>query len=250
MGIGTGDVTKVKRFSYYRIIEHWFHVVGFFVLATTGLVQKYHHLEISQWFIFKVGGIDITRIIHRSAGLLVIVLLFAHILVAIGGVIARKWEFSMMITKKDFKDVIENIKYYVGLKKRPAKCGRYTYKQKFEYWGILLGIILMGISGLVLWFPVFTTHYFPGQIIPAAKVLHSSEALLMVLIVAIWHMYNAMFSPEVFPLDTSIFTGMISEKRMRREHPLECEPVDERAMRIEKYGIQKSLDEVNPKLPT
>ena len=108
----------------------------------------------------------------------------------------------------------------------------------------------MGISGCALWFPAFATQYFPGQIIPAAKVLHSSEALVIVLIVAIWHMYNAIFSPEVFPLDTSIFTGYISEKRMSREHPLEFEPRTGQKRNEEKYGVHEQLDQMDPKLPT
>jgi formate dehydrogenase gamma subunit len=244
------DEGKMRRFSYYRIIEHWFHVAGFFVLVTTGLVQKYHYLEISQWLILKTGGIDITRIIHRFAGLLFFIFIMAHIIIAVGGIILRKWEFSLMITKRDFQDVVENIKYYVGMKKRPAKCGRYNYKQKFEYWGILLGIIVMGISGCALWFPAFATQYFPGQIIPAAKVLHSSEALVIVLIVAIWHMYNAIFSPEVFPLDTSIFTGYISEERMSREHPLEFEHRNVQKRSRKKFDVHEQLEQVNPKLPT
>ncbi len=63
----------------------------------------------------------------------------------------------------------------------------------------------------------------PGEIIPAAKVLHTNEALVVFLIIAIWHIYNAIFSPEVFPLDTSIFTGYISKERMLREHSEELE---------------------------
>jgi formate dehydrogenase subunit gamma len=65
------------------------------------------------------------------------------------------------------------------------------------------------------------TKVMPGEIIPAAKVLHANEALVVFLIIAVWHVYNAIFSPEVFPLDTSIFTGRLSKERMQQEHPLE-----------------------------
>ena len=43
------------------------------------------------------------------------------------------------------------------------------------------------------------------------------------LVVIIWHIYNAHFNPDVFPFDTTIFTGQISRERMEHEHPLELE---------------------------
>ena len=127
----------------------------------------------------------------------------------------------MLITPKDFEDAIRNIRYYFGQVERPAQCDRYDYMEKFEYWTILAGGFLMILTGAILWFPTVLTRILPGEVIPAAKALHSNEALLIFLINAIWHIYNAIFSPEVFPLDTSIFTGYISKERMIREHPLE-----------------------------
>ena len=62
-----------------------------------------------------------------------------------------------------------------------------------------------------------------GEFIPAAKALHTNEALLAFLVIVIWHIYNAIFSPEVFPVDTVMFTGRISKERMMHEHPIEYE---------------------------
>jgi formate dehydrogenase subunit gamma len=81
-------------------------------------------------------------------------------------------------------------------------------------------------TGLILWFPAFITRFLPGEVIPAAKVLHTNQAFLMFLIIALWHIYNSIFSPEVFPLDTSIFTGYISRERMIHEHPVELESIE------------------------
>jgi cytochrome b subunit of formate dehydrogenase len=145
----------------------------------------------------------------------------SHIVTAAVGIILRRWQPSMVINKNDFMDAIHNIRYYLGIESSPAPCDRYTYKQKFEYWGILTGGLMMIVTGLILWFPVLVTRFLPGELIPAAKALHSNEALVIVLLIAVWHIYNAIFSPEVFPLDTSIFTGYISRERMIREHPIE-----------------------------
>lgn len=214
---------RVRRFSPARIVEHWVHVLTFCVLVSTGLSQRFYSLAVSQWIILHLGGIDSVRLIHRFAGIIFSVGVITHLIIAAIGIVYLKWQPSMVITKKDFTDVVHNIKYYLGLENAPTRGGRYTYKQKFEYWGILTGVLLMMATGAVLWFPAVVTRFLPGEIIPAAKVLHTNEALVVFLIISIWHVYNAIFSPEVFPLDTSIFTGYLSKERMLQEHPEELE---------------------------
>lgn len=210
---------RVRRFSPARIVEHWVLVLFFCVLVSTGLAQRFYTLDLSQWIILHLGGIDMARLVHRFAGVAFSLVVFTHMAVAVVGIVYKKWQPSMVITKKDFTDVVHNVRYYLGMESSPTRSGRYTYKQKFEYWGILTGVLLMIFTGVVLWFPAAVTKIMPGEIIPAAKVLHANEALVVFLIIAIWHIYNAIFSPEVFPLDTSIFTGHISRERMLSEHP-------------------------------
>jgi formate dehydrogenase subunit gamma len=225
----TAKEDMIRRFVTARILEHWLAVATFAVLVVTGLSQKFFTLAVSQWLILTLGGIDTIRLIHRLTGIIFAIALSAHVIIGASGVILRKWQPSMMITTKDFNDAIDDIKYYIGLKNSPARCDRYSYKQKFEYWGILTGGLLMVATGLALWFPALTTLLLPGELIPVAKALHSNEALVIVLLIAIWHIYNAIFSPEVFPLDTSIFTGYISRDRMLREHPIELERMEDQA---------------------
>ena len=217
----------VRRFSRLRILEHWGIVLSTLVLFATGLSQRFWHLDFSQWLILQMGGIDNVRWIHRYAGVFFSFELILNVVTAVAGVVRGRWTPSMFITRKDFTDAVENMRYYFGLDDRPAKCDRYDYMEKFEYWTILMGGFLMILTGTVLWFPILVTKILPGEIIPAAKALHSNEALLIFLINALWHIINAVFSPEVFPLDTSIFTGFISRERMAREHPVELAKLEE-----------------------
>lgn len=224
---------KIRRFSRGRIVEHWLTVVTFLTLVVTGISQKFLYLDISQWCIMKLGGIDSVRLIHRYAGVAFVIVAASHIVTAALGVVLKKWQPSMVINKNDFTDAVHDIRYYIGMENSPARCDRYNYKQKFEYWGILTGGLMMIATGLILWFPTFVVRLLPGELIPVAKALHSNEALVIVLLIAVWHIYNSIFSPEVFPLDTSIFTGYLSKERMAREHPLEL-------MRMEDTGRLKS----------
>jgi formate dehydrogenase subunit gamma len=223
MNNSTAERVYVKRFSLYRIIEHWLAAAVFVTLAATGLAQMFYTFELSQWFVITLGGIDTVRIIHRISGMVFACLIAQHVIIASWGVLFKDWEPSILINRKDFYDAAENLKYYFGLANHPARCGRYNYKQKFEYWGILAGGLVMIVTGLTLWFPVFVARFLPGSIIPAAKALHTNVAMMIFFIIAVWHIYNSIFSPEVFPIDTAIFDGKISKERMMKEHPLEYE---------------------------
>jgi formate dehydrogenase subunit gamma len=218
--------THYRRFSTARIVEHWLQMITFSVLVVTGLSQKYYTLGLAQWFIAHLGGIDMVRYVHRGTGIVFSLALALHIGAAVFGLIYKRWQPSMIITKNDITNAIHNIKYYLGRENYPALSGRYNYTQKFEYWGILTGGLLMVVTGAVLWQPLFATKFVTGEIIPASKVLHTNEALVVFLIIAVWHIYNAIFSPGVFPLNTSIFSGYLSRERMAHDHILELARIE------------------------
>jgi cytochrome b subunit of formate dehydrogenase len=207
---------KIRRFNSYRIIEHLVLMALFVILAATGLSQKFHTSEISQAIIIALGGIDSTRSIHHLSAVLFTLFTFQHILVNFMGIIFKQWDTSMLITLKDAQDAIHNVRYYLGMADQPSIFGRYSYKEKFIYWLILLGGIQQIITGFILWFPVATTNYLPGQFIPAAKAVHTNDAMLIFLLIGIWHIYDSMFSPEVFPLNKSIFTGYADKNAQSR----------------------------------
>jgi formate dehydrogenase subunit gamma len=216
----------IRRFSPYRIVEHWLHALVFIILVITGVSQKYHTYALSQWVVLHLGGIDAVRLIHRFAGLILIILFAQHVTVAAVGIIRLRWQASMIIHGKDFKDAVTNLKYYFGLRNHPAVFERYDYKQKFDYWGVLVSNLIMIVTGLILWFPITTTKYLYGEFIPAANVVHTNQSLLVILIIVIWHIYNSIFSPEIFPFDTTILSGYISKERMAHEHPLELARIE------------------------
>jgi len=221
--------TVIQRFRSARIAEHGLHIFLFGALVITGISQKYHGSDLSLWLIVQMGGIDWVRMVHRFAGLLFTLAICTHLLIAVFGIVVRRWQPALLISKKDIDDAVHNVRYYIGLEPRPASGGRFTYEQKFEYWGILTGGLIMILSGLLLWKPVLVTRFLPGETIPAAKVLHSNEALVVFLIIAGWHIYNAIFSPAVFPMNMSIFTGTISRERMKEDHLLELARIERRS---------------------
>jgi cytochrome b subunit of formate dehydrogenase len=211
------------RFSLRHRVEHVAVMVLFTVLAVTGLPQKFFDNGLAAWLLDAVGGVDRARAWHRAAGLLFAALAIAHLAGVIADVLGGRSRLTMVPARKDFRDAITTLRYYLGLSEAQARFDRFDYRQKFEYWGLILGAAIVITTGVILLWPVAAARVLPGEVIPAAKVAHSNEGLLAFLVVIVWHVYNAHFNPDVFPFDTSIFTGRISHARMMHEHPLELE---------------------------
>lgn len=209
------------RFSPLQRIEHISVMTFFLVLVITGLPQEFFANPWASWIIVRLGGIDTTRFIHRMFGILFAALAAWHLGRVTLLVILIKARPSMIPTFRDFSDAVGMFKYYLGLSEEQPKFDRYDYRQKFEYWGLVIGGIIMIVTGFILYLPVFFTKLLPGVIIPIAKFVHGYEALLAFLVIIIWHMYGAHFNPGVFPFDSSIFTGKISRERMEKEHTQE-----------------------------
>ena len=211
----------VTRFSVRQRTEHLLIMGLFLLLAVTGFPQKFFESGWAQWLTVQLGGIDRARWIHRISGILFTLVAVEHLSVGVALAAMKRLNITMVPSKKDFWDAIVTLRYYLGVSEEQAQFDRYDYRQKFEYWGLVLGGMVMIATGFLLYFPIFFTHFLPGEVIPAAQVAHSNEGLLAFLVVLIWHIYNAHLNPDVFPMDPSIFSGKVSEERMIKEHPLE-----------------------------
>lgn len=209
------------RFSLRQRIEHTSVMTLFILLAVTGFPQKFSHAGWAQLVVRAMGGVESARMIHRGAGILFAILTAVHLGTAVVLVLTGKARPSMIPGRKDFADAIKTLRYYLGLSEAEARFDRFDYRQKFEYWGLVMGGLLMVGTGFVLYVPLIVTAFLPGVVIPIAKVAHSNEGLMAFLVVLTWHIYNAHLNPDVFPFDFTIFNGKISRHRMEHEHPLE-----------------------------
>jgi mono/diheme cytochrome c family protein len=105
----------------------------------------------------------------------------------------------------------------VGVGKSRPQFGRYGFEEKAEYWALVWGIIIMGVTGFMMWNPLSTIELLPGEFIPAAKAAHGAEAVLAVLAIIVWHMYGV----HLRRFNKSMWTGHLTEQEMLHEHPLE-----------------------------
>jgi cytochrome b subunit of formate dehydrogenase len=224
------------RFNLSQRIEHLLTMVIFTLLCLTGLPQKFYQSNWAQGLVDLFGGISNARLIHRICGIGLALSTVVHFGNNIAGILSKKTTMSMVPVKRDFEDAILQLRYYLGMTQHHPHYDRYDYKQKFEYWGLIFGNIIMVVTGFILYFPVEAAQIIPGQFIPAAKVAHSNEGLMAFFVITIWHIFNAHLNPDVFPFDATIFTGKISRERMVHEHPLELARIEGTPPDLEGHG--------------
>lgn len=214
------------RFSLKQRLEHLAAMGIFATLVATGLPQKFYTSDWAAGLVAAFGGVDRTRALHRAAGLLLAASTVLHFGSAIGALLSRRVALSMIPSRKDFEDAVGALRYYLGTTRVHPEFDRFDYRQKFEYWGLIMGNLIMIATGFMLLFPLAVTRVVPGVAVAAARVAHSNEGLMAFLVITIWHIYNSVLAPEVFPFDGSIFTGRISRARMEHEHPLELDRIE------------------------
>ncbi|NJN55257.1 MAG: DUF4405 domain-containing protein [Anaerolineae bacterium] len=219
--------TKEKEPQYLRFrvgarIEHLILLISFTVLAVTGLPQRYAQAEWAQSMINAMGGIETVRMVHRYAAFLLVVGSFYHLFTSAYRLYVRREKNRMMPARKDATDLVEYVKYNVGLQEEHPKMGKFNFGEKLEFWAVVWGTAVMALTGFMLWNPIITTNFLPGQIIPAAKAAHSYEALLAVASIVIWHLYNV----AIKHWNPSMWTGNLPRHQMAEEHALELERLD------------------------
>ncbi len=216
---------KISRFDVHQIIQHAGLMVSFTVLVLTGLPLKFHQSAISQWWVGIWGGIEATRSAHHFAAWVMVIVCVYHLFYIAHSTLILKKPFptKMLPGRQDLIKFFQEFAYFLGQRNEKPKFDRFNWREKFDYWAIFWGMPIMAGSGFILMYPVLVSKFLPGWVIPAALVAHSDEAMLALSWIAFVHIFFNHFTPGVFPLNTSIFTGKVSNERYLREHALEYE---------------------------
>ncbi len=208
-----------QRFTRGQRWEHWILFLSFTVLLLTGIVQKYRNEPWSQDILSAPDRLLLVRNIHHIAAIVLTLEVIYHLARAIYLLAKRKMSAAMFPTGQDVRDAGQMIKYLLFLTNKKPKFGKYNFEQKFTYWFLFFGIGIMVITGFIIWFPAQVTSILPGSIVPAAKLAHSTEAIVAGIFVLIWHVYHV----HLERLNLSMFTGRLNEDDMREQHTSEYE---------------------------
>ncbi len=243
------------RMNLTERIQHFILIITFLILILTGLPLIFYEIKFLKWIFSPQRSFYIRGIIHRIAAIAMILNMIWHMVYTVFTSRGRN-NFKEIFPKfKDLKDAFEIFCHHVGLTrflfrrgilknfftnhpywlfKNPPEYGRYNFIEKFEYWAVGWGSIIMIISGFFMWKVTLSLTLFPLWVHDIFIIVHGYEAILAFLAVIIWHMYNVHLNPEVFPMSKIWLNGKITEKELRTLHPLEYKQIlEERKKTIE-----------------
>ena len=168
---------------------------------------------------------DLRGIIHRVAGVVLVAASLYHLWYMAMTPRGREFFRDIFPGKGDLKDIVGALRWYLGRTHERPRFGRFSYIEKSEYWALVWGTVVMGVTGVILWFQDPFIELLSKLGWDVARTVHFYEAVLATLAILVWHLYFVIFNPDVYPMNLAWFTGKISEAEMEEEHPLELEEI-------------------------
>lgn len=209
---------KTERLDLNQRIQHAWLILTMVVLALTGFAQM-NYESWGRLIIVPMGGLRVSMQVHLlTAFLLGLLIVYHFVFYSAKYVVARARgehpNLPIMMGMRDVRDLLQNLKYMLLGRGSEPGYGKYDYAQKFDYWGIYWGTIILVAPGVLLW--AFGGTFLGGL----PFIFHTDEAMLAVLFLLVFHFYQAHFNPRAFPMSSVFLTGQISEAEMRDQHPL------------------------------
>ena len=203
--------------------QRWQHLIlltSFIVLVITGFALKFP----DSWFAELLGmGEHLRSIVHRVAGVVLIGAGIYHIFYVAAWHEGRHLIRDIAPRPQDAIDALGTMLYYLGLNKQKPKFGRFNYAEKAEYWALVWGTALMGLTGIMLWAKVWVGDLFARWWVDVATAIHYYEAILATLAIVVWHFYQVFFDPDVYPMNGAWWDGKMPVELYKHEHALDVE---------------------------
>ena len=130
---------------------------------------------------------------------------------------------------------------------RSRSSARFNYAEKAEYWALVWGTALMGLTGIMIWAKVWVGDTLARWWVDVATAVHFYEAILATLAIVVWHFYQVFFDPDVYPMNWAWWDGKMPVEHYRHEHGLDVEAVaggrgEERQLRRNKLASSDPVD--------
>ena len=231
----------LERLTPHERVQHWVLAVTFVLLVVTGMPIKFADTAWASKLISLMGGLTLTRSIHRLCGVTMMgafVYHIAYLLIQFGRSVrsARRrgskqsiWRIMArarpVMTWADVRAFGQLLAYLLFLRRERPAFRHFNFMQKFEYWAVFWGVLLLGFSGLALWGAAGLSEHFSGRGLNFAFIIHSDEAYLAFIYIAVVHMFSVVLAPSVFPLSLGTLTGQAPAGELVEGHRATLESV-------------------------
>jgi cytochrome b subunit of formate dehydrogenase len=218
------DLVRIIRFSVLDRLFHLFIMVTFLTQSVTGMGRLLYQTSWGKSVVNLFGGYDRASAVHHQVGVIMIIGFLVHIAYILAKVEWKDWRRSLFSPDslvprlEDLKQAGLKIRWFLGLGPPPA-FDRWTYWEKFDYWAVFWGMPLLGVTGLLLMNPLFTSSFMPGWTLNVWVLLHRAEALLAMPYIFIVHFTVGHFRRGMFPMNECMFAGSVEVEKEMEEKP-------------------------------
>ena len=216
--------TRIKRFTPLQRLFHLLLILSFLTQGATGLARMYIETSWGKRLAWVFGGYEACHTIHVYVGIFMICLFLGHILYLLSKVNWKEFPRrllgpdSLLLRPKDIKDFFLHVGWFLGISRAP-EFDRWGYWEKFDYWAVFWGIPILGITGLLMAYPLVASRLMPGWGLNVAFWIHRIEAILAMCHVFIIHFFIAHLRRHNFPMDRAMFEGSADLSSTRHERP-------------------------------
>jgi cytochrome b subunit of formate dehydrogenase len=227
------------RMTVNERLQHAALVLSFALLVVTGFMLRFPEA----WWVVWIRNwsdhlFEWRNLIHRFAAVLMVLAGLWH-----GAYLAltargRQLFLDLLPRFNDFREALAMARYNLGFSSEKPRFGRFSYAEKAEYWALLWGSMLMGVTGAFLWFENTAIGLFTKLGYDICRTVHYYEAVLATLAIIVWHLYFVVFNPDAYPMNLAWLTGRLSEKQMHEDHPLELEQLKSARMDEAEAALQ------------
>lgn len=208
---------QIVRMTRSAVWQHAFLIIAFTVLILSGFALRHG----DAWWVNILfgweGGFGLRGTIHRVTAVLFLVTVFWH-LFHLSTRQGRKFFKDMLPGVWDVTQLMQMIRFNLGMNSQRPAFGRFSYVEKVEYWALAWGTIIMAVTGLMLWFDNEVVAWFSEAFLDVMLVIHYYEAWLAMLAVLVWHLYSTVFNPAVYPMNAAWLTGKMEAEKYHEEH--------------------------------
>ena len=192
----------VVRYSHAERLTHWAVAVAYVLLFLSGLAM-FHPFFF--WTSALFGSAAFMRILHPFLGVGFALLFYAYAL--------RLWNDNRLV-QGDREWLSNMFKYMNRTGKDVQVRGKYNAGQKLMYWSMLGVILVLLVTGLLMWRPYIAPSVGLG-LRRFANVLHAAMAFVMFVGIGI-HIYAAYWTKGAMRAMTR---GTVSTAWAKHHHP-------------------------------
>ncbi len=196
------DPKKILRYTPSERANHWLTAITGVLLTLSGLCFFHPFFyPLSQLF----GGGVWTRILHPFIGV---------VMTASFGVMYLKYRQQNVMTPADWEWMRHVREMAGGDDRNMPEAGKFNGGQKLLFWLMAACMVLLVLSGIVIWRAYFS-FLFPVGLIRLASVIHAASAAIMIALI-MFHIYAAIWTRE--SIDAMLY-GWVRRAWAKQHHP-------------------------------